>query len=139
MNRFKYLVITLLLITLTACNSRIGKIEMLNNLGVNEISGILVTKYDKNDSSKVYEVFLTENDESQVIKVLKKLNNKKLDYIQDVADASYSLEIETIDSSYIVYLNMIDGTGDICINDTWYESKLINKIYEVLDNISYAE
>lgn len=140
MNKLKYLLIPLLSILLLGCQARIGKIEMLDNLKVSDISGIYASKYNDNSSASLfYQGYLTENDETVIINVLKKLNNNNIDYIVDVNDIDYCLEVETLENNYKIYISSVDQMGVICIKDTWYQSSSINKIIEALDSASYLE
>ena len=134
MRMIKKVLLLFFVLTLCACQSRMGKIEVLNNLKVSEISGIHVRVND----SHINECYLTENDETIVIKLLKGIKTNDLKPLDGIKDFEYCLNVETVNESHEL---LLFSPNMICINGLWFniDEKVFSSLLNVLKSITYFD
>lgn len=123
----------LLVFILCSCQARIGTIEVLDNLKVSDISGICVKKCD------TIQGFLTENDETGVIKELKKIKSSNLISSSSTKfDTEYFIVVETNNNKYEIHLF---DTYNIVINQKRYsiDESIVKTICDIIDKATYLE
>ena len=131
----KRIFLILLTIFLFGCQSRFGTIEILDSLKVSDISGI----YVKLNDDCLLSGYLTENDETEIINTLKDIKTQDLKIISSKEKRfDCCLIIETENSQYEI---LVINPNIISIDRKLYkiDEKRINKIFEVIDNISYIK
>ena len=133
MRMIKRIILVLLTFILVGCQSRFGSIEVLDNLKISDISGI----YVKANDSFLSHGYLTENDETSVIKELKKIKVNELEKTDNtVMDFNYCITIETNDKSYEL---LVLNPNNLSIDRKFYKTSevVIDKIYDILSKVSY--
>lgn len=107
---------------------------MLDNLKVSEISGIRV----KVNDSKVNDCYLTENDETAIIRLLKSIKTKDLKPFEGIKDFEYCINIETANKSYEL---LLFGPNTLCISGICFniDEKVLSSLLNVLKSITYFD
>ena len=132
MQIIKKISLLLVLFILVGCQTRLGTIKVLNNLKVSDISGI----YVKTNSCEGY---LTENDETTIINILKKIDDKDLVELNlETSSSDYSLFIETNVCGYEL---LTVQPNIISIDKKCYklDEKTFQKIISVIRDANYLQ
>lgn len=133
----KKITLIFLILILCACQNRIGTIKLLDNLKQSDISGIKLTYINK----EVNDCYLTENDETTIIKSLAKFDLNKLEKTnKDFSDFDYLIIIETTSNTY--QMSLSKTLNIISINEQVYliddnQKSILNDMLDCLNNISY--